>query len=183
MTKHFSAPALSLCRCLWNLTYFWSQKWSLTLHLPPLGLIPDKSWGTWAMEGQTSAQPWGTNHPFHKQGFCPTNEDYSACTAGLELLEHFLHMSCWGRKGHALEILWLREAIWEFLTALQDKEINLPGTRNTYTTITNAAFLLSPRAAAIPISGCIWREASVGPALMWTHCDVQSEPNQSQFPA
>lgn len=38
------------------------------------------------MEGQTSAQPRGTNHPFHEQGFCPTSEDYSACTAGLELL-------------------------------------------------------------------------------------------------
>lgn len=42
------------------------------------------------MEGQTSVQPRGTNHPFHKQGFCPTNEDYSGCTAGLELLR----MSC-----------------------------------------------------------------------------------------
>lgn len=34
-------------------------------------------------------------------------------------------MSCWGRKGHALEILWLQEVTWEFLTALHHKEMNL----------------------------------------------------------
>lgn len=61
------------------------------------------------------------------------------CSAGAaenKLSNHFLQMRQRGRKGHALEIFWLPEVIWEFVTPLLHKEMNLSGTRNTTTTPT-----------------------------------------------
>lgn len=132
------------------------------------------------MEGQTSAQPRGTNHPFHKQGFCPTDEDYSAPPG----------WSCWERAARAFSAngslrkerpcpgdpLKLSENLQQPFTTR--KLISLvPGTPPP--TPTNSAFPLPCGAAAIPISVCVWGEANLihlDVNLLWHAIKAKSKP-------
>lgn len=110
VVSDFAPPALGINsrQIMWDMSYGRANLSSATRHkssIPWAGILPH-NWGLFCLQCRAGA-------------------------AENELLKHLLQMSCWGRRGHALEIPWLQEAIWEFLTALPDKEINLSGARNT----------------------------------------------------
>lgn len=127
---------LSLCRCLWNLTYFLKPKVVADVAPPTFGInsrqiMWDMSYGranlSSAIRHKSSTPETGILP--HKWGLFSLH-----CRAGAaenELLNLFLQMSHWGRKGQAQEILWLQEVVWEFVPALHHKEMNLSGIRNT----------------------------------------------------
>lgn len=103
-----------------------------------------------------------------------------AAAAENELLNHFLQMSWWGKKSHALEILWLQEVIWVFVTALHHKEMNLSGTRNTNNNPqwVFQHFCCHPEQQQSPTSVGIWGEAKASHPP-W--CGLTLTCNQSQI--